>query len=264
MDRRSRRCIVALVGLVFGAGPVMGEELPCVYENWESFYQKDGLPSDKVFCVTVDEDRVWVGTDRGLGLYQEGSWTTYTTEDGLAYNAVLSIAVDPETRDVWAGTMGGLTQISAGRFRTFDQFNSGLPNDVVFGVAVENQNVWVATTTGEGRYRVREDRWDVYTPENAPQHEPWGYSVDFANGKLWAALWGGGALEFNVETERWQSYMDPDGEMEIDRRRARHACLRLRSGGASPLPGDRRRSGGGAGGGLSLQSRRRYSRTQAL
>ena len=45
-----------------GAG---GEQHPRVYTHWESFYKKDGLPSDKAFCIAVDEDRVWAGTDNG-------------------------------------------------------------------------------------------------------------------------------------------------------------------------------------------------------
>jgi ligand-binding sensor domain-containing protein len=199
-----------------GAAHAQDPELPVVYPNWETFHATDGLPSDKAFCVATDQDRVWVGTDRGLACYEDGAWRTYTVEDGLSHHAVLSLAVDPATRDVWAGTMGGLTRISAGRFQAFTQFNSGLPNDVVFGVCVENQNVWVATTVGEGRYLEREGRWDVYTPDNCPQHEPWGYSIDYADGKVWAALWGGGAIEFDVASGRWKDYLDPDGEMEID------------------------------------------------
>ena len=212
-----RELLCAFVAML-AAGPIApaGAAGPPVYTQWESFGVEDGLPSNKVFCVVADGERVWAGTDHGLALYENGAWTTYTKKDGLTHDAVLFVAVDPETRDVWAGTMGGLTQISAGRFRGFTQFNSGLPNDVVFGVAVENQNIWVATTVGEGRYHVREDRWDMYTPENAPQHEPWGYSVDYADGKVWAALWGGGALEFDVASEAWKAYRDPDGEMEID------------------------------------------------
>jgi len=171
------RFMVAILLLVF-INTVIAEELPQVYTHWESFYKEDGLPSNKVFCVAVDEDRVWFGTENGLACYENGAWTTYNVEDGLAYKAILSIAVDPATRDVWVGTMGGLTRISAGRFDIFTQFNSGLPNDVVFGVTVENQNVWVATTSGEARFRVRENAWDVYTPANSPQHEPWGYSID--------------------------------------------------------------------------------------
>jgi hypothetical protein len=36
--------------------------------------------------------------------------------------------------DVWAGTMGGLSRISGGRIDSFTQLNSGLSNDVVYGV----------------------------------------------------------------------------------------------------------------------------------
>ena len=208
---------LASIALLVSAVAARAAELPHIYTEWDSFYASDGLPSDKIMAVAADRDRVWVGTDRGLACLEDGGWTVYTTEDGLAYDAVISLAVDPATRDVWIGTMGGLSLFSAGRFRTFTQFNSGLPNDVIFGVAVENQNVWVATTAGTGRYRIREDRWDVYTPENAPQHEPWGYFVDYAEGndKVYAALWGGGLLEFDLETEKWQAYLDPDGRMEV-------------------------------------------------
>lgn len=214
LTRLGLRALCLLIGTGM-ALPALAAS-PVLYTDWSSIHVADGLPAEKVFCVTVDDERVWVGTDQGLGVLEDGEWTTYTTADGLAYDAVLSVAIDTMSGDVWAGTMGGLTRVSGGRLTSYTQFDSGLPNDVVFGVAVENQNVWTATTTGEGRYMVREDRWQVFTPENAPQHEPWGYHVDYDNGKVWAALWGGGVLEFDVATERWQSYMDPDGEMEID------------------------------------------------
>ena len=63
---------------------------------------------DKVFCVAVDGDRVWAGTDNGLGLYEDGKWKSYGVKDGLAYPAVLSLAVDRAGGDLWAATMKGL------------------------------------------------------------------------------------------------------------------------------------------------------------
>jgi ligand-binding sensor domain-containing protein len=197
-------------------GSQKSEDWPRIYTEWQSFHKEDGLPSNKVFCIAVDGDRIWAGTDGGLALYEEGKWRTFGVKDGLSYPAVLCLAVDPSTRDVWAGTMKGLTRISAGKFETFTQFNSGLPNDVVFGVCVENQNIWVATTAGTGRFHVHQKSWDVYTPANSPQHEPWGYFVTYADSKVYAALWGGGVLEFDVPTQQWKSYLDPDGEMEVD------------------------------------------------
>ena len=80
-----------------------------------------------------------------------GKWKTYTTKDGLAHRAVLSLALDKRTGDVWAGTMGGLSRISGGRIDSYTQLNSGLSNDVVYGVSVEGENVWVATAAGACR-----------------------------------------------------------------------------------------------------------------
>ncbi len=189
---------------------------PRIYTNWESFHQGDGLPAEKVYCIAVDGEKVWAGTDNGLALFENKKWKSYSVKDGLAFPAVLSLAVDPATHDVWAGTMRGLTQISAGRFRNYTQLNSGLPNDVVFGVCVENQNIWIATTNGTARFRVAENKFDVYTPANSPQHEPWGYFVTYNDRKVYAALWGGGVLEFDIDKEQWKEYLDPDGEMEVD------------------------------------------------
>jgi len=204
--------------LVFAALAAMAAEepLPRVYTYWESFHRANGLPADKVFSILVDGNRIWAGTDNGLACYENGKWRSYGVKDGLAHPAVLSLALDPASGDIWAGTMKGLSRYSAGRFENFTQFNSGLPNDVVFGVCVENQNVWTATTAGTARFRVHEKKWDVYTPANSPQHEPWGYSATYADGRVYVAMWGGGVLEFDVATEAWRSWLDPDGEMEYD------------------------------------------------
>jgi ligand-binding sensor domain-containing protein len=218
MKRLANGTAAALFGLlILACGLAAGaDDRPVVHRYWESYHVEDGLPSDHVFYVVLDGDRVWAATDNGVGCLENGEWTYYNVADGLAHRAVLGLAVDPRTRDVWCATMGGLTRISAGRLTSYTQFNSGLPNDVIFGVTVENQNVWVATTAGEGRFRVREKAWDIWTPDNCPQHEPWGYHIDYDGDKVWAALWGGGALEFDIATEHWKDYLDPDGEMEID------------------------------------------------
>jgi len=80
--------------------------------RFENFTTANGLPDDHVFNVLVDGDRIWAATENGLGLYENGKWKTFTTKDGLAHRAVLSLALDKRTGDVWAGTMGGLSRIS--------------------------------------------------------------------------------------------------------------------------------------------------------
>ena len=65
------------------------------------------------------------------------------------------VALNQKTGEVWLALFGGgLARFSAGRFDHFHQLNSGLVNDVVYGVAVENDNVWCATTAGASRQRL--------------------------------------------------------------------------------------------------------------
>jgi ligand-binding sensor domain-containing protein len=183
--------------------------------RFENYTTANGLPDDHVFTVLVDGDRIWAGTNNGLAVLEHARWKTYTTADGLAHRAVLSLALDKRSGDVWAGTMGGLSRISAGRIDTFTQLNSGLSNDVVYGVSVEGDNVWVATAAGACRLNTRTNQWSLYNERNTPMREIWVYGVSAAADKVYYAVWGSGLLELKQNTGVWDMYEDPDGENEM-------------------------------------------------
>ena len=187
-----------------------------LYGNWQSFRTEQGLPGDKTYCVKIDGDRVLVGTHEGLAIYENGKWQTYTAEDGLAHNGVLAIDINKLTGDVWLGTMGGLTRWSGGKFENFTQMNSGMPNDLIYSVICDGKDVWVATGGGAGQYDTYTKRWEIFTEQNAPMHEPWTYGICEGDGKIFIAAWGGGIIEYTKKTKKFRDYTDPDGNMEID------------------------------------------------
>jgi len=198
-------------------GDLAGDTIPIpVYGNWHNFTTKDGLPSDKAYCVRIDGDRVLVGTHDGLAVYEKGKWITYTTKDGLPHNGIVSVDVSSVTGDVWIGTLGGLSCWSGGKFENFTQLNSGMPNDLVYGVICDGKDVWVATGGGAGHYDTYTKQWEIFTEKNAPMHEPWTYGVSAGDGKIFIAAWGGGVIEYTTRTKKFKDYTDPDGEMEID------------------------------------------------
>ena len=93
-----------------------------IYDTWTHYTKADGLPSNKINCVRVDGDRLWIGTDKGLAVMEnEKIVHVYNEEDGLAHHNVVSVDVSPTTGDIWIGTMGGLNHLSAGRFETFNE-----------------------------------------------------------------------------------------------------------------------------------------------
>ncbi|MBE3069776.1 MAG: PQQ-like beta-propeller repeat protein, partial [Planctomycetes bacterium] len=194
-------------------------QLPYVYTRWEHFTVDSGLPNDHIFAVKADGPRVWIGTEDGLACLDKrtGKIRAWREKDGLPWRVVSSLDVCPKTGDLWIGLFGGgLARFSGGRFDHYHQLNSGLVNDVVYGVAVEGDNVWAATTAGASRYNTVTRKWTIYNEKNAPMEEIWNYGVSCNDGKVYLGVWGSGVLEFDVATERWLDYLDPDGEMEID------------------------------------------------
>ena len=225
---KKRMVAAALVGAALAA-PAVAQDgpdaapagLPYVYAQWRHFTVKDGLPNDHILSVKVDGPRVWVGTEDGLALIDKPTAKvvkTWREKDGLPFKVVTAIDVDEVTGDVWLGLFGGgLARLSGGRFDHWHQLNSGLVNDVVYGVAVEHENIWAATTAGASRYSTKTGEWSVFTEKNAPMEEIWNYGVDYSGGdKVYLGVWGSGVLEYDIRTDRWKEYLDPDGEMEID------------------------------------------------
>jgi hypothetical protein len=194
--------------------------LPYVYTKWKHFTTKDGLPNDHIFAVKADGPKIWIGTEDGLACLDKrtGKIRAWQEKEGLPWKVVTAIDVDPKTGDIWLGLFGGgVSRFSGGRFEHFNQLNSGLVNDVVYGIAVENDHIWCATTAGCSRYNVKTNQWTTFTEKNAPMEEIWNYGVAYdGKDKVYLAVWGSGCLEYNIRKEQWKVYLDPDGEMEID------------------------------------------------
>jgi hypothetical protein len=193
---------------------------PYVYTDWETFTTEStdgGLVNDHIFFLCADGDSLWIGTEGGLVLYYDGTWKSWTEKDGLPWNVIMGIAKDQKTGDLWLALFGeGIARFSGGRFEQFTQMNSGLINDVSYGIGIQGDNVWVASTGGISRYNQVKDEWAVFNEKHAPMEEVWAYNVSAAEDKVYFAVWGGGILEWDVATETWRDYLDPDGEMEMD------------------------------------------------
>jgi len=211
------RLAMGIPVLLMVTAPAAGQRSP-LYTRWENFTVQNGMPDEKVFCAAADGDRVWAGTENGFVLIENGRVArVYQPKDGLVNRVVMSVAVDPRTGDLWIGTFGGLSRFSGGQFKNYTNLTSGLLNDVIYGVAMQDQFVWVATTAGVSRLNTDTGEWTNWSEYNAPFHEPWAYGVAPAPNqqKVYAAVWGGGLCEYDLERKVWRPHTDPDEEMEM-------------------------------------------------
>ncbi len=201
--------------LILAAASSLAAQGPALYTRWINYTPANGFPEGEVYCVTVDGNRVWAGTANGLALIENGRVKrVFTTADGLAGDAVMSVAVDKQTGDVWVGTFGGLSRYSGGRFKNYTNLSSGVANDLVYGVAVQGRYVWVATAAGVNRFDTYTGAWSIWNETNAPFNEPWCYAVSLSKKKVYVGVWGGGVLVYDLAGHYWKPYRDPDGSME--------------------------------------------------
>ncbi len=208
------------VALVLCAGPVAGVEVapagPRLDREWVVVRTADGLPHDRVNCLLVAGDDVWVGTPHGLGWYHDGKWQVLTTADGLPHAAVSALALDTASGDLWIGTFGGLARRSGGRIQRFGQLDSGLANDVVYSLAAHRGEVWIGTAAGISRYEPARDRWQIYEGSNSPVAEMWCTSLAARENDFYVGTNGSGLLRFDLTRERWHQSTDPDRDDRLD------------------------------------------------
>jgi ligand-binding sensor domain-containing protein len=196
--------------------PLVSAQSTGLYTKWENFTAANGMPDAKVFCVEVDGDRVWAGTENGLVLIEKSKIKRiFTTADGLPNRVVTGVAVDKESGEVWISTFGGLSRLSGSQFQNYTSMSTGLANDIVYAVAIQDEYVWAATTAGISRLNTKTGEWSIWSERTAPMHEPWSYGIAVSGKKVYFAVWGGGVLEYDIAGGYWKPYNDPDGEMEL-------------------------------------------------
>lgn len=198
------------VGLIMLCSvPATGQtplEAPLVYNKWESFTTRDGLPHDHVRAIRVIDDHVWVGTDGGLGLYDGRSWQSWTQDDGLPSPVITAIDVDTRTDELWLGTWGGgLVRFTAGRLDTFQQTDSGLSGNLVFSVCVAGGRIWAATDAGLSSFNPTTDTWELYAARRADTPETAITNLSVNGHLLYGAGWGEVLHRLDLERGEWVS-----------------------------------------------------------
>lgn len=186
--------------------------------RFETFGAKDGIPAHKVHAVLkTSEGQLWIGTWDGLCVREKnGKFRRIGPEEGLSHKLVLCLVEDPSTGDIWAGTMHGLNKVSGGKVTKYLQTDSGLPNNVVYGIDIVGDTVWVATAAGAGAFHTKTGAWKIYDHTNAAMHEPWCYSIKGAQERVLIGVWGGGIVEHSPAQGTFKEYRDPDRDFHYD------------------------------------------------
>ena len=118
------------------------------------------MGADLVYDVLADRDKcLWFATmGGGVSRYDGRQMKSYTIDNGLASNYVISVEIDRRQR-LWFCTFGGGVSCFDGQvFQTFTK-KDGLINDVVHDALEDREGrLWFCTEGGVIRYTAQDDK----------------------------------------------------------------------------------------------------------
>ncbi len=124
-----------------------------------TIFEKDWtkLESDNILTVYIDDTVQVFGTEYGVAFhyseYTKWDWETYTTDDGLVSDTVLSITKDNDN-NWWFGTVNGLSKFSQNTWTNYKVRDAGFLSDTINYMAIDTDgSLWCASNKGLSHFQ---------------------------------------------------------------------------------------------------------------
>ncbi len=132
-------------------------------QNWIVYTPHNtGLADDRVNAIASDAyNNIWIGTSAssneniGLSKFDGTYWHVYGSENSDLHETESIISIEIDGNGVkWIGSYtSGLAKFDGTNWTVYDTSNSGLPNDIVWAIAIdESGDKWIGTNGGLAVY----------------------------------------------------------------------------------------------------------------
>lgn len=189
--------------------------------SWQSITTDNSLiPSNVVRDVLIISEklnRVWLATNNGVAIYNDGTWQVFQNE--LASVDTTSLAIDPLAK-VWVGTNGhGVNIYHSGVWDNYHRTNSDLSNDTIRSITVSRGDgrVWLATQGGVSVFDGT--KWANYNrfTSGIVSNDIYDIAID-STGRVWAATDDGASVL--LTSGIWEPYQTENSDIHDDALRA--------------------------------------------
>ncbi|MCB0402767.1 MAG: SpoIIE family protein phosphatase [Flavobacteriales bacterium] len=166
---------------------------------------RDGLASNWVSTLAQDsKGDVWVGTwGGGVSRISKGKVLTINKESGLKDNHIRCILEDREGNLLLGTKETGLLVYKGSQFVSYGVAN-GLVNEQVWAIYKDKAGKeWIGTNEGISVFQ--DGKWirNYQEPQGMPYQQVRFIKAD-KHGKIWIGTWGGGVMEYNPSSNRFE------------------------------------------------------------
>lgn len=165
------------------------------------------LVSNAIVYVTDNDRYVWVGTDRGVTMYDKQTWkTTHITDKRIDGHTVTDITCTPVTEEVWVGIGNHVYRCSPdGKQVLAYKLQENVPDEGIRQLYVDHDHrVWAMSVYGLFGYDKKKDAFVRY-PTMPNSATPFTMLQD-KQGHYWIGTWGEGLWLFNPNAKASECY----------------------------------------------------------
>lgn len=130
--------------------------------TFTNYYQKQGLTNNCIYRFQKDGDKIWIGTQEGVSLFENNKITSFDSDFILNSSSVYTIFID-ENKNLWFGTIQNGVIFYNIKTKEFKHFNTsnGLMENLVFSISQKNNgDILIGTVKGlniiNAKFKVRE------------------------------------------------------------------------------------------------------------
>ncbi|MEP7219751.1 MAG: two-component regulator propeller domain-containing protein, partial [Bacteroidota bacterium] len=153
---------------------------------------------------------VWVGTESGIAVYEQGKFRSYTSANGLPHASISGVTQDP-AGIYWIATYGGGILRFDGITFTSYTVRDGLSNNTVLTIAADETGTIWAGTGGGGVNRLRDGVITVFSETEGLCNNVIVSILKDSDGDLWFGSSGGGVSR--LDGERFVHFTEKQGKL---------------------------------------------------
>ncbi|SKC87202.1 sensor histidine kinase [Ohtaekwangia koreensis] len=170
------------------------------------------------YIRTIHEDsegNVWIGTIEDLALFDPHtqkivSFNTSMDPNFHSVGGLVNCIVEDKKRRLWVGTNNGLYLIINKKYSKRYTIESGLKNDIVYGILEDNSgNLWLSTAEGISKFNPETNKFKYYDVNDGLLSNEFKANVCFKNDEGQFFFGGKGVNVFYPDSIKDNPYIPP-------------------------------------------------------
>ncbi len=166
---------------------------------------RDGIASNWISCVNEDkEGSIWIGTwGGGITKIKNNELLTINKDNGLKDNNIRCISEDREGNILFGTKENGLLVYKGSEFVSYGVQN-GLISEQVWSILKDNNGQdWFGTNEGISVFKDAK-LVSSYSEGNGMPYQDVRFIKKDKNNTIWIGTWGGGVMQFNSKSNRFE------------------------------------------------------------